>query len=102
MSSGEKDSLELLKQKEIFDGLINEWRLEINNLSEEINFNDLLAHCKVKSAPELLTYYKRPLNIHNDIKNGRVKLRKEETIQEESLSQLNEILKGDLGYKSKD
>ena len=30
MSSGEKDSLEILKQKEIFDELVNERRFEIN------------------------------------------------------------------------
>ena len=29
--SAEKDSLELLKQKEIFDELIKERRLEVNN-----------------------------------------------------------------------
>ena len=32
MSSGEKDSLELLKQKEVFDELVNERRFEINKL----------------------------------------------------------------------
>ena len=30
MSSGEKDSLEILKQKEIFGELVNERRFEIN------------------------------------------------------------------------
>ena len=30
MSSGEKDSLEFLKQKESFDELVNERRFEIN------------------------------------------------------------------------
>ena len=45
---------------------------------------------------------KGPLTIHNDIKNGRIKLQKEETIQEESLLELNKILKRTLGYKSKD
>ena len=34
MSSGEKGSLELLKEKDIFDELVNERRFEINKLSE--------------------------------------------------------------------
>ena len=40
MSTGEKDSLALLKQKEIFDELVNERRLESNRLSEGIDFNN--------------------------------------------------------------
>ena len=42
------------------------------------------------------------LIIYNDIKNGRISLQKEENIQEEFSSKLNEILKGNLNYKSKD
>ena len=34
MSSGGKDSLELLKEKDIFDEIVNERRFEINKLSE--------------------------------------------------------------------
>ena len=34
--------------------------------------------------------------------NGRISLKKEEKIQEESLSELNEILKGNLNFQSKD
>ena len=40
-SSCEKDSLELLKQKENFDELVNEHRSKINKLSEGIDFNNL-------------------------------------------------------------
>ena len=35
MSSGEKNSLELSKQKEIFDELVNERKFQVNKLSEE-------------------------------------------------------------------
>ena len=49
--SAEKDFLELLKQKEIFDELIKERRLEVNNLTERIDFNNSLDHYKGKSAP---------------------------------------------------
>ena len=40
MSSGEKDSLELLEQKEIFSELVNERRFEIDKLSEGIDLNN--------------------------------------------------------------
>ena len=36
MSNGEKDSLELLKQKEILDELVNERRFEINKVKQLI------------------------------------------------------------------
>ena len=48
MTSVEEDSLEISKQKEIFDELGNERRFEINKLSEGNDFNDLTDHYKVK------------------------------------------------------
>ena len=53
MSNGKKDSLELSKQKEIFDELVNERRFEINKLSEGIDFNNLTYYYKNKSAPKI-------------------------------------------------
>ena len=51
-SSGEKDSLELLKEKEIFDELVHERRFEINKSSEVIYFNNLTYYYTGKSAPK--------------------------------------------------
>ena len=48
MTSIEKDSLEISKQKEIFDELGNERKFEINKLSEGNDFNNLTDHYKVK------------------------------------------------------
>ena len=42
MSNGQKDSLELLKQNEIIDELVNEWSFDINKISEGVNFNNLI------------------------------------------------------------
>ena len=72
MYGGEKDSLELLKQKEMFDELVNERRLEVNKLSEKIDFNNLTYHYKGKSAPKCFIRFKGPLILYNDIKNGRI------------------------------
>ena len=100
-----KYSLELLKQKEIFDELVNERRFEINNLNEEIDFNNLTYHCKGKSASKYFIRFEDSLIIYNDIKNGRIVYKswqKEEKNQEEFQLKLNEILKGNPDYKSED
>ena len=99
-SSGEKDSLELLKQKETFDELVNEKMFEINKLSEGIDFNNLIYHYTGKSPPKFFVCFKGPLIVYNDIKNGRTSLQEEEKIEEEFQSELNEILKGNLNHKS--
>ena len=91
-----------LKQKEIFDKLVNEKMFEINKLSEGIDFNNLTYYYKSKCAPKYFVCFKGPLIIYNDVKNGWIILQKEEKIQEELRSELNEILKGNLNYKSND
>ena len=53
-SSGEKDSLEILKQNEIFDGLVNERKFEINKLSEGIDFNNLTYYYTGKVLQNIL------------------------------------------------
>ena len=82
MSSGEKDSRALLKQKGIFDELVNERRFEIDTFTRQINFNNLAYDYKGKSAPKYLIRFKDLLIIYNNIKNGRINLQKEEKIQE--------------------
>ena len=82
-SSSEKDSLEPLEQKEIFDEFFNERKFEINKSSEEIDFNNLTYHYTRKSAPKHFVRFKSPFIMYNDIKNGQISLQKEEKIQEE-------------------
>ena len=87
--------MELLKQEQIFDELVNERRFQINKLREEINFNNLIYYYTGKSAPKYFIVLKDPIIIYNDIK-------KEEKIQEESQLEINEILKRHPNYKSED
>ena len=102
MSSGEKDSLVLLKQKEIFAVLVNEGKFEIDKQSEQINFNNLTYHNEGKSAPKYFMCFKGPLIIYNDINNGRINLQKEEKFQEDFQSELRKILKRNLDRKTED
>ena len=60
-SSSEKDSIELLKQKEIFYKLVNERRFGINKLIEGIAFNNLTYHYKGKSTPKYFIRFTGPL-----------------------------------------
>ena len=65
--------MELLKQEQIFDELVNERRFEINKLREEINFNNLIYYYTGKSAPKYFIVLKDPIIIYNDIKKERRK-----------------------------
>ena len=40
------------------------------------------------------------LKVHHDIKNGSIRLQKEERFQEEFKSEISEVLKGNLIHKS--
>ena len=72
---------------------------EIKKLKEGIDFNNLTDYYTRKSALKYLVRFKGSLIINNDIKNGRIVLEKEEKIQKEFWSELNEVLKGNLNYK---
>ena len=61
--SGEKGFLEILKQKEIFDQLVNDKMFEINKLSEGIDFNYLTYYYTSKSAPKYFVRFKDSLTI---------------------------------------
>ena len=99
-SSSEKDSLERLKQKEIFDDLLNETKFEINKSSEEIDFNNSNYYYTGKSARKYFVHFKGPFIMYNDIRNYRISLQKEGKSQEEFRSKLNKIIKGNPNYKS--
>ena len=55
-----------------------------------------------KKGSKVFACFKGPVNIYNGIKNGQIILQKEDKIQGELRSVLNEILKGNPNYKSKD
>ena len=57
-SSGEKESLTLFKQKEIFRGLANKKMGEVQNLSKQINFDNLTYYFKGSSDPKKLSFLK--------------------------------------------
>ena len=75
---------------------------EIKKLIQGTDFNNLTHYYTGKSAPKYFACFKGPLIIYNYRKNGRISLQKEENVQEEFWSKLNEILKRNPNYKTKD
>ena len=67
-----------------------------------LNFLYIYKFYTRKSALKYFVRFKVPLIIYNDIKHGRISLQKEQNIQEEFGSELNEIFKENPNYKSKD
>ena len=55
--SGEKKSLTISKQKEIFEELANEKMGEIQNLSKQIDFNNLIHYFKSNSDPKKFSQF---------------------------------------------
>ena len=69
--------------------------------SEGIDFNILTYLYEGKNALKYFILFKDQLVLYNNITNSQITLQKEEKIQEEYESEVNEILKAKLNYKSK-
>ena len=79
-SSSETESLTLLKQKENFEELANEKINEIQDLSKQIDFNNLFYYIKGESGPKNFIRFKGPLAFYRNIK-GYTTLEKREENQ---------------------
>ena len=73
-SSGEKESLRLLKQKKNFEELANERMGEIQNLSKKIYFNISIYYFKGEYNPKILISFKDPLRFYKNIRDGSTTL----------------------------
>ena len=75
-----------MKQKEIFNELVNESRFGINQLSTGIgfDFNDLSYHYKERGYTKYFNRFKGPLYIYiyiYDLKNDRIVLQEGDKIK---------------------
>ena len=62
-----------MKQKEIFYRLINERRGEIQNLTKQIDYNNLMYYFKAEgSIPRYFIKYKLPLGFSKSLKDGKI------------------------------
>ena len=89
--------------KEVFNELSNERISEINNISKEIDFNNLTYYFKGQAIPPInFIGFRGPLNIYKEIKNGNITLEKIEENQENLRSKLSEINTENPKHRSKD
>ena len=68
--SGEKESLAHSKQNDIFEELANRRMDEIRDLSQQIDFNNLICHYKNKTVPKIVLSFNGPLKLKK-INKGR-------------------------------
>ena len=59
----------ILKQKKIIEELANGRKGIIQNLSKQINFNNLIYYFKSKSVPKIFISFRGPLGFHKNIKD---------------------------------
>ena len=67
---------------------------EIQDLSKQIDFNNLTYHYKGKTAPKIFIASKGLLGFYKNIKEGYIALEKAEKKQKEFKSEIKEIVKG--------
>ena len=73
---------------------------EIQILSKQIDFNNLIYYFKGKSASRHFLDFRGPLALYRNINNGYITLEKAEENQKNFKSDVNEIVKG--RYKLED
>ena len=66
------------KQKEIFEVLANKRIEEIQDLSKQIDFNNLTYHFQGNTASKTFIGFKGPLGFYKNIKKGYITLEKAE------------------------
>ena len=76
------DNENLLKYKKIFEELSNKRIDEIQNMSKQIDFTDLIYYFTTLGlAPITFTRFIRPINIDNVIKNGETSIEKKKSLK---------------------
>ena len=84
----------ILKQKEIFNKLVDERKYKIIELSEKINLDDLAYYYKDNSAPQKFDNFDNGVISFDKIKNVKIMLKdKKKNNQNRFSSDLNEIRK---------
>ena len=90
----EKESSTDLKQKETFEELANRRIERIQDLSKQIDFNNLTYRYKGNTASKTFIGFKGPLGFYRNMQEGYITLEKSEKEQKEFKSEINEIVTG--------
>ena len=79
--NNEKESSASSKQKEIYEEIVTKRLEEIQDLSKQIDFNNLTYCCKGNNDPKTFIGYKYPQGFHWNIKESYITLEKAEEEQ---------------------
>ena len=90
------------KQKEIFNGLVDERLEKITDLDERVNSDDLIYRYKGKIAGAKFDEFDNVLDIIDKIRDGKTNLDDVKNNQQKFKSYLREIKKGNNKHKSKE
>ena len=89
-----KDRLLLSKEREIFKDIYNKRLDEIEEMNNEIDYDDLDYVILKKNMEYNFSIEKDPISLLNDIKNGEISLKEAKSRQKNYLHYLNIIRKG--------
>ena len=87
-------------QKKIYNRLLKERTSEMQKISNEINYDDLIYYFKRPSSPVSFNEYEDPSDLHDKIKNGDKTIQAAEEEQTRIKSRLGEITSGNPEHKS--
>ena len=87
-------------QKKIYNRLLKERTSEVQKISDEINYDDLIYYFKRPSSPVSFNEYEDPSDLHDKIKNGDKTTQAAEEQQTRIKSRLGEITSGNPEHKS--
>ena len=87
-------------QKKIYNRLLKERTSEMQKISNEINYDDLIYYFKRPSSPVSFNEYEDPSDLHDKIKNGDKTTQAAEEQQTRIKSRLGEITSGNPEHKS--
>ena len=87
-------------QKKIYNRLLKERTSEVQKITDEINYDDLIYYFKRPSSPVSFNEYEDPSDLHDKIKNGDKTTQAAEEQQTRIKSRLGEITSGNPEHKS--
>ena len=90
----EKESSTHSREKEIFEELAKKRKEEIQDLSKQIDFNNLICHYKHNTALKTFIGFKGPLGFYRNIMEDYLALEKTKEEQKEFKSKINERVIG--------
>ena len=100
-SYDDDDTPFISKQKEIFNGLVDERLKKITDLDQRVNSNDLIYQYKGNTADAKFDEFDNALSIINKIRDGKKDLSDVKYNQEKFKSSLGEIKKGNKSKEQK-